>query len=205
MTRRYSLNSKIDALNQIDHFDGDVALVSNTVAIPTRTLQNWLRQEDDLRRRYRQRQIRQRERLKVNLQLEMLERGKSILAQMDDETLEKAPLNQLAAALSSLVSQALKLEEVIGDIDEAEERVIRHEFFYDAQVQDAPPWAGASAGSPRAVQGGRLREALGQNGAGQNDAAASGIGGAETGLVAGADLLDGEPGLARLEDKRQVS
>ena len=205
MTRRYSLNSKIDALNQIDHFDGDVALVSNTVAIPTRTLQNWLRQEDDLRRRYRQRQIRQRERLKVNLQLEMLERGKSILAQMDDETLEKAPLNQLAAALSSLVSQALKLEEVIGDIDEAEERVIRHEFFYDGQVQDAPPWAGASAGSPRAVQGGRLREALGQNGAGQNDAAASGIGGAETGLVAGADLLDGEPGLARLEDKRQVS
>ena len=205
MTRRYSLNSKIDALNQIDHFDGDVALVSNTVAIPTRTLQNWLRQEDDLRRRYRQRQNRQRERLKVNLQLEMLERGKSILAQMDDETLEKAPLNQLAAALSSLVSQALKLEEVIGDIDEAEERVIRHEFFYDGQVQDAPPWAGASAGSPRAVQGGRLREALGQNGAGQNDAAASGIGGAETGLVAGADLLDGEPGLARLEDKRQVS
>ena len=205
MTRRYSLNSKIDALNQIDHFDGDVALVSNAAAIPSRTLQNWLRQEDDLRRRYRQRQIRQRERLKVNLQLEMLERGKSILAQMDDETLEKAPLNQLAAALSSLVSQALKLEEVIGDIDEAEERVIRHEFFYDGQVQDAPPWAGASAGSPRAVQGGRLREALGQNGAGQNDAAASGIGGAETGLVAGADLLDGEPGLARLEDKRQVS
>ena len=104
MTRRYSLNSKIDALNQIDHFDGDVALVSNAAAIPSRTLQNWLRQEDDLRRRYRQRQIRQRERLKVNLQLEMLERGKSILAQMDDETLEKAPLNQLATALSSLVS-----------------------------------------------------------------------------------------------------
>ena len=205
MTRRYSLNSKIDALNQIDHFDGDVALVSNVVAIPSRTLQNWLRKEDELRRRYRQRQNRQRERLKVNLQLEMLERGKSILAQMDDETLEKAPLNQLATALSSLVSQALKLEEVIGDIDEAEERVIRHEFFYDGQVQDAPPWAGASAGSPRAVQGGRLREALGQNGAGQNGGDSSGIGGAETGLVAGADLLDGEPGLARLEDKRQVS
>ena len=203
MSRRYALKTKINALNEIDEHDGDVARVSEFLEIPARTLSGWLRAEDELRRRYRWRLKRQRERLTLDLQYEMLQRGKSILAQMDAETLSKAPLNQLASALGSLVGQALKLEEVIEDLDEPEEEVVRFEFYYDGQVQDAPPWAGARAGRPRAVQGGRLRAALGQDRAGQNGAAAELRPAEETGLVAGANAHDGEPSLARSENERR--
>jgi len=196
MTRRYALNCKVDALNQIDQYDGDVALVSTLLAIPARTLHGWLQKEEDLRRRHRARQKRQRERLAAGLQLEMLERGKLILARLDEERLDKAPLNQLATSLSSLIAQALKLEEVIEESDEEMERVIRHEYFYDGAVQDAPPWSGASSGSPRALQGGRLRTALGQDRIGQNGASGRGDALEQADLVAGADLHDGEPGLA---------
>ena len=203
MTRRYALNSKIDALNQIDLYDGDVALVSKMLAIPARTLHRWLHKEAELRRRHRARQKRQRDRLAAELQLEMLERGKMILSRLDEERLDKAPLNQLATSLSSLIAQALKLEEAIEEVDETSEQVIRHEYFYAGAVQDAPPWTGASAGSARAFQGGRLRAALGQDRAGQNGAAGRGDVLEQADLVAGADLHDGEPGLARFEGQRQ--
>jgi len=196
MTRRYSLKSKIEALNEIDEHDGEVGRVSEFLEIPARTLRGWLQDEDALRRAYRGRLKRQRDRLKLDLQLEMLKRGQSILARMDAETLAKAPLNQLASALGSLVSHAMKLEEVIDEIDEGEEKVVRFEFFYDGQVQDAPPWAERGDGQPRAFQGGRLRPALGQDGAGQNGASARDGAGWETGVVAGAHEHDGEPGLA---------
>ncbi len=201
MSRRYSLKTKVTALNEIDEHDGDVARVSEFLELPARTLQRWLQDEDELRDAYQQKQRRQRDRLKQELQQEMLERGKAILARLDAETLAKAPLNQLATALGSLISQAMKLEEVSKDIDEAEEKVVRFEFYYDGQVQDAPPWAAASAEAPGALQGGRLRAALGQDRAGQNGAAAHDCLGQETGLVAGADADDGEPGLARFESE----
>lgn len=199
MTRRYSLNTKINALNEVDEHDGDVARVSEFLEIPTRTLQGWRGAEDDLRRRYRQKQKRQRDRLTLDLQLEMLERGQSILARMDAEALSKAPLNQLATALGSLVNHALKLEEAVEEIDEGEEQVIRHEFYYDGQVQNAPPWAEESDEAPGALQGSGLRSALGQDRAGQNGAIAEFGMGQETRLVAGANGDHGEPGLARLE------
>ena len=205
MPRRYSLKTKINALNEVDEHDGDVARVSEFLEIPTRTLQGWLGVEEDLRRRYRQKQKRQRDRLTLDLHFAMLERGKSILSRMDAEALSKAPLNQLATALGSLVNHALKLEEVIEEIDEGEEQVIRWEFYYDDAVQDSPPWAGASAGSPGALQGGRLRSALGQDRAGQNGASAEFGLGQETRLVAGANGDHGEPGLARSEGERAES
>lgn len=205
MSRRYSLRSKIEALNEIDEHDGDLARVSEFLEVPEATLRNWRGAEDDLRRQFRKKQRRQRDRLALNLQVEMLERGKLILARLDAETLSKAPLNQLATALGSLVGNALKLEEVIEDIEEEEEQVIRFEYYYDGEVQDAPPWSGASAGRPRAVQGGRLREALGQDRAGQNGAAGDGNHGAEARLVAGANSADGEPGMARLESDRSAA
>lgn len=204
MSRRYALNTKIEALNQIDEHDGDVARVSQFLEIPTRTLHRWLAKEDELRREHGQKRRRQRARLSRDLQFEMLRRGEAILARMDAETLAKAPLNQLATALGSLVSNALKLEEAIDDADEAEEQVIRHEFYYDGQVQAAPPWAGASAGLPGALQSGRLRAALGQDRAGQNGAAAYDDLAEEARLVAGADGDDGEPGLARLESEPEA-
>lgn len=205
MSRRYSLKTKISALNDIEEHDGDVARVAEFLEIPARTLGRWLHEEDELRSRHRKKRSRQRERLTIDLQFEMLERSKSILARMDEDRLAKAPLNQLATALGSLVSQALKLEEVIEDIDdEEEEQVVRFEFYYDGEVQDAPPWAGAGVGTPRAVQGGRLREALGQNRAGQNGASAANGLGQEARLVVGADGDDGEPGLARSESEPAI-
>ena len=202
MSRRYSLKTKINALNEIDEHDGDVARVGEFLEIPPSSLRRWLHDEQALRRRYRKKRRRQHERNTRDLQFEMLERCQAILARLDAETLAKAPLNQLAAALGSLVGNALKLEEVIEEIDEEEEKVVRFEFYYDGAVQDAPPWSGASAGSPRALQGGRLRAALGQDRAGQNGAAAEDRLGQETRLVAGADGDDGEPGLARFESER---
>ena len=202
MTRRYSLSTKINALNEVDEHDGDVARVSEFLEIPTRTLQGWLGVEDDLRRRYRQKQKRQRERLTLDLQFEMLERGKAVLARMDAEALSKAPLNQLATALGSLVNHALKLEEAVEEIDEGEEQVIRHEYYYDGRVQDAPPWAEESDEAPGALQGGGLRAALGQDRAGQNGANGIGDQAGETLLVAGANGDYGEPGLARSEGER---
>ncbi len=163
MSRRYSLSTKIKALNEIEEHDGDVARVAEFLEIPARTLQRWLHDEDDLRGMHRQKRNRQRDRLTIDLQFEMLERSKSILARMDEDRLAKAPLNQLATALGSLVNQALRLEEVIEDIDDEEEQVVRFEYFYDGEVQDAPPWSGASEGRACALQGGRLREALGQD------------------------------------------
>jgi len=202
MSRRYSLKTKISALNEIEEHDGDVARVAEFQEIPARTLGRWLHEEDDLRSRYRKKRNRQRERLTIDLQFEMLERSKSILARMDEDRLAKAPLNQLATALGSLVSQALKLEEVIEDIDDKEEeQVIRWEFVYDGQIHEAPPWAEAGDEAPRAVQGGRLREALGQDRAGQNGAAGADRLAEATGLVVGADSDDGEPGLARSESE----
>jgi len=202
MSRRYSLKTKIKALNEIDEHDGDLARVGEFLEIPPSSLRRWLQDEGNLRRQYHEKRRRQRERNTRDLQFEMLERCQSILARLDTETLAKAPLNQLAAALGSLVSNALKLEEAVEEIDDEEEKVVRFEFYYDGQVQDAPPWAGASAGSPRAVQGGRLREALGKDRAGQNGAAAEDGPGQAARLVAGADGDDGEPGLARFESER---
>lgn len=203
MTRRYSLITKINALNEIDEHDGDLARVGELLEIPKRTLHRWLVDEADLRRSYRERQKRQRDRLTLDLQCEMLERGKSILARMDADSLSNAPLNQLATALGSLVNHSLKLDEVIEETDEAEEKVIRHEFYYDGQVQDSPPWAEDSDEASGALQGGRLRAALGQDRVGQNGASAQFGKGQETRLVAGPDLPDGGADLEGSEEQRE--
>ena len=91
MSRRYSLLTKINALNEIDEHDGDLARVSEFLEIPPRTLQRWLRDEKDLRRAYRTKLRRQRDRVTLDLQSDMLARSQSILARLDAETLAKAP------------------------------------------------------------------------------------------------------------------
>lgn len=202
MTRRYSLDAKIEALNLIDRLDGNIAAASDGLEISMNSLAKWRAQESTLRKAYDQRRQRERARLFSDLQLEMLERGKAIVSQLDDQRLEKAPLNQLATALSSLVGSALKLSDVIEEFHEDRELVIRHEYFYDGQVQDAPPWADRGDGEPRAFQGGRLREALGQDHSGQNGHPGSSILAGHARLVADADSIDGEPGLAGFEGSR---
>ena len=199
MARRYALDTKINALDQIDQHDGDAALVSHVLEIPLPTLRYWLSQESELRKAFSERRARQLQRLKRQLQVDMLQGGQDILARLDEETLAKAPLNQLATALNSLVANALKLEEASHGRAEDDERVIRVEYYYDGKVQDAPPWSGARHGRPRAVQGGGMRTPLGQDRAGQNGAAADGAAASTARLVAGADNPDGQPCLARPE------
>lgn len=198
MDCRSTLDKQIEALDQIDQLDGDVAAVSDALRIPERDLREWLRVEDKLRRQHGLRRQRQVDRLAVELQRDMLSRAQSILRRIDDDKLDKAPLNQLASAAGSLVSYALKLADAIEEIDETQEkgRVVQFVYGSPASPQPAPPWAESREEAWRAIQGGGLREALGQDRAGQNGHSGTRDLGAEADLVAGADAADGEPGLA---------
>lgn len=198
MDRLNALDNKIDALDQIDQQDGDIAAVSDALDIPESELREWLRDEDRLRRKRNLRRQRQVDRLAVELQHDMLTRAQSILERVQGNKLDKAPLNQLASAAGSLVSYALKLAEVIEEIDEEEEKeqVIRFEYSSDGVAQEAPHWADSRAEAWRAIQSGGLRPALGQDRAGQNGHSGARDLGPAADLVAGAVAADGEPGLA---------
>ncbi len=200
MKRRYPLDAKINALNRIDQLDGDIALTATQLNIPAKTLEKWRAKELDLRRDYQDRQWRRLDRLQFDLNLQMLERCATIMQQMDDSTLSKAPLNQLNATLSALLAHVRKFEETQRNLDwQPEQTIKRAEFYYDDQVQAAPPWAGASPGQPRALQSGGLRPPLGQDRTGQDDHPSRSLDAEQTLLVVDPNAADGEPGLARLE------
>ena len=198
MARRYHLDKKIEALNFIDENDGDVGAASVVLEIPDRTLRGWQQEEDELRRAYDKRQRVRHERMIAEIYTRMLERGQAILARMDESRLEKAPLNQLATALNSLVNNALKLEEEMEAIHEPTEKVVRFEHFYDGSLHETPPWAGASEGFDRTLQDTGVWEALGQDPPGRGNHAVNGAKADETLLVAGADANDDDAGMARL-------
>ena len=199
MKRRYSLNAKINALNQIDQFDGDIAFVSKQLSIPARTLEKWRANEAQLRQSYQDRQWRYLDRLRFDLHVQMLERVQRIIQQIDADTVVNAPLNQLNDALATLLAHVNKFEETQQEIEQPHETIKRVEFYYDGQIQDAPPWAGASAGQSSALQSGGLRPPLGQDRARQNHHPAPSLDGEQTLLVADSDPPNGQPSLARLE------
>lgn len=201
MSRRYALDTKIDALNQLDEADGDILLISDKLDIPASTLKKWRKDEQDLRRSHQQKRKRHLSRLKADLQTEMLDKGLQIVERMDDETLDKAPLNQLASALGALVNHALKLDEVIDDSDEQTERVYRIEYYYDGEVKETPPWAEESDESSSTVQSSGMRKALGKNGAGQDCDDGERLESRDAWLVARSDTSDVESGLAGFEDE----
>jgi len=201
MARRYTLDTKIDALNQLDQCDGDLLRTSDTLDIPARTLRDWRNQEDDLRDAYNAKQRRHLHRLKADLQTNMLERGMAIVARMDDETLDNAPLNQLTSALGSLVNHALKLEEVIDETDEQEEKehIVRFEYYYDGEIHDAPPWANDSDETSSEIQSSRLREKMGQDTSGQTAHNGADLQRRDTWLVVDSNASDGNTDVARDE------
>lgn len=195
----YHLDKKIDALNTIDEHDGNVRSASEALGVAYHNLKRWRREESRLRQLHNQRLARRRDRLYLKLQMDMLERGEAVLKRMNTEAVNKAPLNQLATALGSLISHALKLADVIEEIHDEREQVIRFEFDYDGETHSSPPWPEHGDGEALAFQRDRLRTALGQDHARQNGAALDGASSAQTGLVVGADICDGGPGLAGLE------
>lgn len=200
MAQRYTLDTKIHALNQLDKTD-DLLRIASELTIPVSTLQKWRARETDLRRAYRIQCTRQVAHLKSELQVAMLDRSMAIVERMDDETLNNAPLNQLATALSALVNQALKLEEAIEDTDEqTEEKVIRIEYLYDGSVHKTPPWTSESPAIPRPIQSSSVRETLGQNGARKNHHGGAGDSSRHTWLVDESDISNGESNVEEMED-----
>ena len=202
MARRYTLDTKIHALNQLDMHDGDLGNVSKELNIPTTTLSEWRRKESDLRQDHRHKLERRFMRLKAELQVQMLDRGMKIVACMDDETLEKAPLNQLATALGSLVNHALKLDEASEDSDEqTEEKIVRIEYLYGGSVHVSPPWAENDSGISSPIQNSSVRKTLGQNGTGENNLGRSSHQSRNTWLVDDSYLSNGNSDVENMEDE----
>lgn len=207
MARRYTLDSKIDTLNQLEAFDGDLMLTSDKLHISAKTIRNWRKHETDLRRAYRQKQQRYLGRLKADLLTDMLERSQAIVAQMDDEVLDNAPLNQLSSALGTLVNHALKLEEVIDDTDEQteeeKEHIYRIEYVYDGEIHETPPWAEEDSEPSESVSDSGVWQAVGEDRTGEDNSARSGHETFTPRMVARSDVSDVEPSLAGLEDDSQ--
>lgn len=199
MKRRYALNAKISALNQIDQLDGDLPRAAKQLNIPAKTLEKWRAKEHQLRQQYQNRQWRHLDRLQFDLHVKMLDRCAAIVQQMDDHTLNKAPLNQLNAALAAMLSHVRIFEEAQQQIDPPQETVKRAEFYYDDQIQKTPPWAGTSPEQPRPLQSGSLRPPLGQNRTRNDDHPPRSMDAEQTLLVADADPPNGRASLARLE------
>ena len=198
MKRRYTLDAKINALNQLDCLDGDLALASRQLNIPAKTLEKWRAKELDLRRDYRERSNRRLDRLTFELRLKALDRCAHLLDQMNQKTLEKASLNQLNSAFNTLLNQALRLKEVTEEIED-QQKTIRFEHLYDGQTQEAPPWARTGDEEPRPLQSRGLRTPLGENGTGADGHPDRGHHPGQTLLVDHPDLPDGRSSLARLE------
>jgi hypothetical protein len=202
MARRYTLDTKINALNWLDTLDGDLKITSVNLDIPISTLSRWQSKESELRQDHRQKLQRQFTRLKAELQVQMLDRGMKIVACMDDETLDKAPLNQLATALGSLVNHALKLDEAGEEPDEqTEEKIIRFEFLSDGRITETPPWTEDNITESSPIQDRGMRETLGKNGARENHVNGRSKISGDAWLVARPDLPDVESGLAGFEDE----
>ena len=141
--------------------------------------------------------MRHLERLEFDLHVKMLERCDAILTKMDDETLTEALSPNSIPLLSALLNHVNVLQEASPKLDQPQNETIRFEYYYDDKVQDLPPWTGASDGKPRAVQSGRLRPPLGQNGTGDDQHSQRGPAPEQTLLVAGADPTNGGASLAR--------
>ena len=141
MKQRYALEAKINALNQIDHNNGDLQSTSRQLNIPAKTLKKWRAIEAELRHKFDQREAREIDRLQARMRLKLLKRADDILESIDPDTLKKATLNQLHSALNTLLNHAQILEKDPQQIDQ--QQTIRFEYHYDDHLHETPPWANA--------------------------------------------------------------
>ena len=199
MSRRYRLDIKIKALNLLEEHDGDLHLVKDALEIPVNTLRNWRVRELELRRQFYNRQQHHFYNVKFQLLANMLERCQTIMARLNDSALEKASPSQLAYTLTALLSHAVKLEEAFDELekeDQMDEAPKGIRYIDNGGFEDSPRWAAEDPEPPRAVQGGRLREALGQVGIGSNSNPEGGSRQEQALLVDSAHVPDGESDLA---------
>ena len=173
MPRRYPLDAKINALNQIDQLDGDIQYIAKQLKIPFKTVENWRADEDHLRQQYQQRQHRHFTNLKFELLADMLERCRAIMKKIDDSAITEASVSQLAYTLTTLLNHAVRLEEAFEKIEEEDQQenseIVLPNFarlIHNGRLHDSPPGAKADSAEPLPFQSRSLREALGQIGTG---------------------------------------
>ena len=193
MAQNYSLTDKISALDALAAHNEDTDAASDACGVSVKTLRKWQQQEATLRQQQAQRSI-------LVARQQMADKALDLVQAIDDEMIAKAPLNQIASALGVLVDRYLKLEEAVPDDDDTE-KVVRFEYFYDGSTHLAPPWANPDYRSAEPLQGGRVRSAIRQDGPGTDLINGKSRSAWDDDLVAGPDLSDGNPGLARLEDE----
>lgn len=201
MKKRYSLEEQIAALSALEEHGGDVATTATSTGIPAEALRRWYKQQAALQREYQQRQQAQAALLMTQVQRKLAEKSLQIVDALDEEHIAKAPLNQLATALGILIDRYLKLTD---DVPQDTEQVIRFEFQTPEGVISAtPPWANHDTRTSSALQSGGVRTTLWQDDAGKTAADGKGALRRAANVVAGADLSDGESGMAGFEDDDQ--
>jgi transposase-like protein len=222
MTRHYTLDDKIKALDAIHDEQMSFSHAEDELGISASTLSNWQKQENNLRHEHRLHQAQRRTRTMLQVQQNIADTTLRVVDHMTDEALEGASLSQLASALNALVGRFLNLQDNLNELIEQStgEKVIRIEY-YDAstgRVSDAPPWAGRAdtpgktgasarrtddhpAGdlpAEEAVRGGGVRQTLRQDDDGADSHQRDGDTGSPD-MVAGSDLPNGGAGLAGFE------
>ena len=194
MTRRYTPKEKSNALDQLASCDGDITEASKRTGIPAQTLRRWV----EAQRKHR----RERQWAKMERAYDKLAENAMKLTQAISEQIDDAPLNQLATTLNAVVNQFLKLDEQIAQMqtESESEQVYRVEYKYpDGSLHARPHWARNDPEYTSPFQGGRVREALREDGDRQTGHYPNGLHGGEM-LVAGPNLPDGQSGVAGFED-----
>ncbi|MCY4537652.1 MAG: hypothetical protein OXE52_05400, partial [Chloroflexi bacterium] len=169
MPTKYSLDTKIEALNLLDQLDGDFRELASRLDIPLKTIRGWRSSEEELRQRFEDRQYRHFANLKLTLLKDMLETSCDIMKKIKSGENEGIAPSQLAYTLSTLLNQAKQLEESFEDLApnpqmETESTSIR--YVYHHHAQDAPPRTARNPEQPGSLQSPGLRQALGQIGIG---------------------------------------
>ncbi|MCY3865106.1 MAG: hypothetical protein OXG68_06660, partial [Chloroflexi bacterium] len=111
MPNNYKLDQKIEALNLLDQHDDDFHLVKKQLDIPVKTLRGWRANQEELRRRFDDRQFRYFANIKQELLKDMLESSRDIMKQIKSGDHQGVAISQLAYTLTTLLSDAKKLEE----------------------------------------------------------------------------------------------
>ncbi len=195
MSRRYTPEEKQNTLSALRANNGDISLTSAQTDVPAATLRAWERKERE--------QAPQRKADMVQ-QLQMMLLKTSIRILGEPNLRKHAPLNHRASAVGVYVDRFLKLENAAINAN-SEGQVIRFEFQYpDGSIHSTPQWANEDYADRDALPDSGVRTQVRQDGNGQTAADRKSTLGAETLLVDGSDLPDGEPGLARPENDDAV-
>ena len=139
---RYTLETKIKALNLLEEHDGDTQLVKDRLDIPVKTLANWRRAELELRQRFYDRQQHHFYNVKFKLLGDMLGGCAAIMGRINEAAIEEASLSQRSNALNTLLNNAVKLEEAFEALEEKnqqDQEPNSTQFSDDDNAPEAPP------------------------------------------------------------------